>query len=90
MADASVPVHFLRKIAGHGSLTTTQRYLHPDKPSITDVGAALTAHLSAHWWTQAELAATRETIYPAGLATLVADLIAGRLPVTPIALPWHH
>lgn len=42
------------------------------------------------WWTQAELAATRETIYPADLAALVADLIAGRLPATPIALPWHH
>jgi integrase len=28
MADAGVPVHVLRKIAGHGSLTTTQRYLH--------------------------------------------------------------
>jgi 8-oxo-dGTP pyrophosphatase MutT (NUDIX family) len=43
-----------------------------------------------HWWTQAELTATRETIYPAGLAALVADLVAGRLPATPIALPWHH
>ena len=31
MADAGVPVHVLRKIAGHGSLTTTQRYLHPDR-----------------------------------------------------------
>ncbi|MEW1631608.1 site-specific integrase [Streptomyces sp. NPDC089173] len=29
-ADAGVPVHVLRRIAGHGSLTTTQRYLHPD------------------------------------------------------------
>lgn len=29
MADAGVPVHHLRKIAGHGSLTTTQRYLYP-------------------------------------------------------------
>jgi hypothetical protein len=28
MADAGVPVHMLRKIAGHGSLVTTQRYLH--------------------------------------------------------------
>jgi integrase len=28
MADAGVPVHVLRKIAGHGSLTTTQLYLH--------------------------------------------------------------
>ena len=33
MADAGVPVHVLRKIAGHGSLTTTQRYLHPDMRS---------------------------------------------------------
>jgi site-specific recombinase XerD len=46
MADAGVPVPVLRKIAGHRSLTTTQRYLHPDERSITDAGAALTAHLS--------------------------------------------
>jgi len=38
MADAGVPVHVLRKIAGHGSLTTTQRYLHPDHRAITDAG----------------------------------------------------
>lgn len=43
-----------------------------------------------HWWTQAELAATTETIIPAGLVTLVADLIAGRLPAAPVALPWPH
>jgi hypothetical protein len=41
-----------------------------------------------HWWTQAELAATTETIIPVGLVALVTDLIAVRLPVTPIALPW--
>jgi integrase len=46
MADAGVPVHVLRKIAGHGSLTTTQRYLHPDRQSIEDAGTALSAHLS--------------------------------------------
>ncbi|MFB0631512.1 hypothetical protein [Streptomyces sp. AB3(2024)] len=39
----STPV--LRKIAGHGSLTTTQRYLHPDADQITAAGAALSAHL---------------------------------------------
>ena len=49
MADAGVPVHVLRKIAGHGSLTTTQRYLHPDRRSIEAAGAALSAHLSARW-----------------------------------------
>jgi 8-oxo-dGTP pyrophosphatase MutT (NUDIX family) len=43
-----------------------------------------------HWWTQAELAATGETIYPVNLAALAAGLIAGPLPATPIALPWQH
>ncbi|HUK69692.1 MAG TPA: site-specific integrase [Streptosporangiaceae bacterium] len=47
MADAGVPLHVLRKIAGHGSLATTQRYLHPDAQSITAAGAALSAHISA-------------------------------------------
>ncbi|HEX5566136.1 MAG TPA: tyrosine-type recombinase/integrase, partial [Streptomyces sp.] len=47
MADAGVPLHVLRKIAGHGSLTTTQRCLHPDKRSVELAGAALSAHLSA-------------------------------------------
>ncbi len=47
MADAGVPVHVLRKIAGHGSITTTQRYLHPDRRAYEEAGAALSAHLSA-------------------------------------------
>jgi hypothetical protein len=47
MADAGVPVHVLRKIAGHGSLTITQRYLHPDMRSIVDAGQALSVHLGA-------------------------------------------
>lgn len=45
MADAGVPVHHLRKIAGHASLNTTQRYLHPDRQSVTDAGAMLSQHL---------------------------------------------
>ncbi|WP_245672759.1 tyrosine-type recombinase/integrase [Aldersonia kunmingensis] len=47
MADAGIPVHHLRKIAGHGSLTTTQRYLHPDRTAITDAGALLSRHLQS-------------------------------------------
>ncbi|MFF4767459.1 tyrosine-type recombinase/integrase [Streptomyces sp. NPDC001255] len=46
-ADAGTPVHILRRIAGHGSLNTTQRYLHPDIHKITAAGAALSAHLTA-------------------------------------------
>jgi hypothetical protein len=46
VADAGVPVHLLRRIAGHGSLVTTQRYLHPDAQSIADAGTALSAHLA--------------------------------------------
>ncbi|WP_307519413.1 tyrosine-type recombinase/integrase [Streptomyces umbrinus] len=42
-ADAGVHVHVLRRIAGHGSLTTTQRYLHPDVHKITAAGAARSA-----------------------------------------------
>jgi hypothetical protein len=40
-----VPLHVLSKIAGHGSLTTTQRYLHPDAQSIAKAGDALSVHL---------------------------------------------
>jgi integrase len=46
MADAGVPLHHLRKIAGHGSLTTTQRYLHPDQRAVTEAGHLLSAHLT--------------------------------------------
>ena len=45
MADAGVPVHHLRKIAGHGSLSTTQRYLHPDHDSVTGAGDLLSNYL---------------------------------------------
>jgi integrase len=47
MADAGVPLHSLRKIAGHGSLITTQRYLHPDRQSVADAGELLSLHLSS-------------------------------------------
>ncbi|NKQ53558.1 phage integrase family protein [Amycolatopsis sp. K13G38] len=46
LADAGVPVHHLQKIAGHGSITTTQRYLHPDRRSVATAGELLSKHLS--------------------------------------------
>ncbi|MFE2864859.1 tyrosine-type recombinase/integrase [Embleya sp. NPDC059259] len=49
MADAGVPVHVLRKIAGHGSLSTTQRYLHPELRLVTSASEALQVHLNPAW-----------------------------------------
>jgi 8-oxo-dGTP pyrophosphatase MutT (NUDIX family) len=43
-----------------------------------------------HWWSPDELASTAETIYPFGLRPLLDDLLAGRIPSEPVALPWHH
>ena len=40
-----MPVPHLRKIAGHGSLTTTQRYLHPNQDAVTDAGELLSNYL---------------------------------------------
>jgi 8-oxo-dGTP diphosphatase len=40
------------------------------------------------WWTAAELALTTDAVFPPGLAKLLPDLIAGRLPVEPIRIPW--
>ncbi|MFF7728811.1 tyrosine-type recombinase/integrase [Streptomyces sp. NPDC008001] len=45
MADAGVPLHVLRVIAGHGSLRTTQRYLHPDLQALLAAGTSLSSHL---------------------------------------------
>ncbi len=46
MADAGIPLHVLKQIAGHGQITTTQRYLHPDLRHLKHADAALTAHLT--------------------------------------------
>jgi 8-oxo-dGTP pyrophosphatase MutT (NUDIX family) len=48
-------------------------------------------HITMHrWWTLDELTGTAETVYPYGLADLLTDLLAGRFPVEPVRLPWHH
>ncbi|GAA4937113.1 hypothetical protein GCM10023204_52140 [Actinomycetospora succinea] len=44
MADAGV-VHIFRKIAGHGLLSTTQRYLHPNHDAVLGDGELLTNYL---------------------------------------------
>jgi 8-oxo-dGTP pyrophosphatase MutT (NUDIX family) len=38
------------------------------------------------WWTQGELRSTSETVYPLGLADLVAAVAEGRTPTQPVVL----
>jgi hypothetical protein len=47
-ADAGSTARFRRKIAGHADLSTTQRYLHPDRQSVAGAGELLSKHL----WSQ--------------------------------------
>ncbi len=47
-------------------------------------------HAGHRWWPLDELAATTETVYPLGLASLVAGLLADGAPPRPVELPWHH
>jgi len=42
------------------------------------------------WWPVPELADTTEIVYPLRLVQLLEQLLAGRVPVEPVALPWHH
>lgn len=60
---------------------------HQVDPGRREAGerAAIIEH---RWWTAAELAGTAEVIIPTGLAALVADLAAGRIPPEPVQLPW--
>lgn len=41
------------------------------------------------WWNQADLAATSERVEPRGLAALARRIVAGDIPVVPVALAWH-
>jgi integrase len=50
MADAGVPVHVLQRIAGHSSITITQRYLHPDDSLYQAAGDSLSTHLGGEVW----------------------------------------
>ena len=45
MADVGIPIHHLRK-SPDTSLTTTQRYLHPDRDSVSNAAVLLSKHLA--------------------------------------------
>ncbi|WP_407917066.1 NUDIX hydrolase [Kitasatospora sp. NE20-6] len=56
------------------------------EPARTGGGDEHARLLAARWWTVAELRATRETVYPAGLAEVVERLVADGPPVVPVRL----
>ncbi|MER7332347.1 MULTISPECIES: NUDIX domain-containing protein [unclassified Micromonospora] len=49
-----------------------------------------THHAGHRWWPLDELATTTDTVYPFGLAQLLADILTGHIPQQPVQLPWHH
>jgi 8-oxo-dGTP pyrophosphatase MutT (NUDIX family) len=45
--------------------------------------------LGHRWWTAGELAATRDLVFPIGLAGLMRTLLTDGPPASPIRLPWR-
>ena len=63
------------------------------RPNVTmDDGADLVGRLHTKRKDQLPeiLAGTEETVFPLGLAPLVARLLAGAVPDEPVVLSWHH
>ncbi|WP_432159020.1 hypothetical protein [Streptomyces sp. bgisy153] len=49
--------------------------------------ATQTDNIREHrWWSLPELRATRETVYPVGLADLIAAVAEGRTPKRPVVM----
>jgi len=49
-----------------------------------------TDHAGHRWWPLDDLASTAETVYPLGLAALMAGILADGVPRRSVELPWHH
>jgi 8-oxo-dGTP pyrophosphatase MutT (NUDIX family) len=68
-------------------------YRLPTAGTDLDTSGLLTYESTAidefRWWSVDELASTDQEVYPLGLAGLLADLLAGRIPAEPVTLPWR-
>jgi len=95
IADARLgPVVWLREgVVPHMEtgepLLFRERYLvatsgggEPDRSGWNDLERRLVDAI--RWWTLAEIAASRERIYPEGLAGLLPEILAGQYPEAPI------
>ncbi|MEH0420517.1 NUDIX hydrolase [Streptomyces sp. B21-083] len=76
-------------LVGGREVRQVERYFLT-RVSTTDIDPARATqpdNIREHrWWTLAELRAARETVYPAGLADLVAAVAAGHTPPQPVVL----
>lgn len=75
--------------AGAGAVFREDFFYHRvDPPELSGLGDGRPGE--HRWWTLDELTGTAETVYPRGLARLLADLLAGRVPTEPVRLRWHR
>ncbi len=57
--------------------------------SAADLSPLEREQVTGHrWWSVDDLVGTEETVFPRGLAPLLARLIAGDYPQQPVELPW--
>lgn len=71
--------YFFHRLTTSGAALDTSNLLHYETASIHEY----------RWWSRTELAGTDQTVYPLGLAALLDDLLAGRIPPEPVTLPWR-
>ncbi|MFE2693711.1 NUDIX hydrolase [Streptomyces mirabilis] len=75
-------------VGGHEVRQVERYFLAHIAPADVDLAQATQPdNIRAHrWWTLAELRATSETVYPLGLADLIAAVADGRTPERPVVL----
>ena len=98
LTAASADLRLVAFTSGHADLGWARGlfrddfFLHRVTSHLVDVTGLtefeLRRYVGHRWWTQEDLSATKETVYPLGLASLVAELIAGQIPAEPVELPW--
>ncbi|MEU4090380.1 NUDIX hydrolase [Streptomyces aureus] len=76
-------------LVGEREVRQVERYFlaHASPADVHVDHAAQRDNIQTHrWWTLGELRSTRETVYPAGLADLIAAVADGQHPERPVIL----
>ena len=90
---ASIGPHLATRVKDHlvagQPVRQAERYYlaRADAASVSAASATQPDNIQDHrWWTLDELAATGQTVYPAGLATLLQHILASGPPPEPVTL----